>query len=178
MLVFPRGKVGDHWCQICHYQYVELTELEKIEKIREKYDLQIIFILPYDRNTVEAWVQMIPDQLKIIDGWKNPANPEKISKGETAWMYKTRKLFPKQFKIDSTQIPTPFPILIDADRDLSKRLGIFTTYWDYSYVEQNISSIFMIDKNGILQFKYVSQNTFDRPEPQYLFRFIDRMMNN
>jgi hypothetical protein len=21
LLVFPRGKVADHWCQICHYQY-------------------------------------------------------------------------------------------------------------------------------------------------------------
>jgi cytochrome oxidase Cu insertion factor (SCO1/SenC/PrrC family) len=29
LLIFPRGRVGDHWCQICHYQYAELVELEK-----------------------------------------------------------------------------------------------------------------------------------------------------
>jgi peroxiredoxin len=178
MLVFPRGKVSDHWCQICHYQYVELSELEQNDKIEEKNNLKIIFVLPYDRNHVEEWIKIIPKQLRIIENWKNPQNPDKMSDGEKNWMLTTQKLFPKHFVIDSTNIPTHFPILIDAERQLSKSLGIFTTFWDYSYVEQNISSIFLIDKNGILQFKYISQNTFDRPKPEYLLNYIQKMMNN
>jgi peroxiredoxin len=178
MLVFPRGKVSDHWCQICHYQYIELAEMELKEKIQEKNNLQIVFILPYNRELVEEWVKIIPDQMKVIESWKNPANPEKLTEGERNWMNKTRKLFPEKYVIDSANIPTPFPILIDAERQLSKSLGIFTTFWDYSYVEQNISSIFLIDKNGILQFKYVSQNTFDRPKPEYLLNYVKKMMNN
>jgi peroxiredoxin len=178
MLIFPRGRVNDSWCHICHYQYVELADLELKEKIQEKYNLQIIFILPYDRETVDKWVKMMPKQMSDIEGWKHPANPEILTKGEQNWMNMVINIFPNSYVIDSTYIPTPFPILIDADRQLSKSLGIFTTFWDNSYVEQNIASIFLVDKNGILQFKYISQNTFDRPDNEYLFRFIDKMMNN
>jgi hypothetical protein len=32
----------------------------------------------------------------------------------------------------------------------------------------NIPAVFIIDKNGILQFKYISQVTFDRPRFDYL----------
>jgi peroxiredoxin len=176
MLVFPRGKVGDHWCQICHYQYVELAELEINEKMEEQYNLKIVYVLPYDKELVEEWVRIIPEQLKVIENWKNPKDPEKLSEGEKSWMNTTRKLLPKHFDIDPANIPTPFPILIDAERELSKNLGIFTTFWDYSYVEQNISSIFLIDKNGILQFKYIGQNTFDRPKPEYLLNYVKKMM--
>ena len=38
LLIFPRGRVGDHWCQICHYQYAELVELEKKLNLRDKYE--------------------------------------------------------------------------------------------------------------------------------------------
>jgi alkyl hydroperoxide reductase subunit AhpC len=177
MLVFPRGKVADHWCQICHYQYAELADLEMKEKIQGKYNLQIIFILPYDQNTVKNWVNMLPKQMAIIENWKNPGDLDKIAEGQKNWMMKCRKLFPKKFDIDSTNIPKPFPVIADGDRKLSMDLGLFTTYWDNSYVEQNISSIFLIDKNGILQFKYVGQSTFDRPKPEYIFNFIKKIMN-
>jgi len=42
---------------------------------------------------------------------------------------------------------TPFPILIDADRKLSKGLGLFMTEW--------------------------GQNTVDRPEYDYLFKVLE-----
>lgn len=30
MLIFPRGMVKkDYWCQICHYQYADIADLEK-----------------------------------------------------------------------------------------------------------------------------------------------------
>ena len=40
MLIFPRGKVGDHWCQICHYQFAEFADIEKTENFRKKYNRQ------------------------------------------------------------------------------------------------------------------------------------------
>jgi peroxiredoxin len=178
MLVFPRGRVADHWCQICHYQYAELADLETKDKFEEKNNLQVLFILPYNKSTVIKWSKMFPDQLKVIDKWKNPDNQDKISESDKNWMNTTRKLFPKNFKFDSTNIPNQFPILADEEREYSLKLGLFTTFWDYSYVEQNISSVFIIDKNGILQFKYVSQSTMDRPSPEYLLNFIKKMMND
>lgn len=178
LIIFPRGRVDDGWCHICHYQYAEYTDLELKQKIQEKYNLQILFILPYDKEIVEKWVKMLPKQMKDIEGWKHPANPEKLSEGEKNWMKLVLKIFPHSYNIDSTNIPIPFPVLADTDHALSKSLGIYSMQWDNSYVEQNISSIYLVDKNGILQFKYVSQNTFDRPEPQYLFNVIEKLLNN
>jgi alkyl hydroperoxide reductase subunit AhpC len=177
MLIFPRGKVNDSWCHICHYQYAEFSELEQKEKIEEKYNLQILFILPYDLETVEKWVKMLPKQIYDIEGWKNPAEPEKQTEREKNWTKMVREIFPHSYIIDSTNIPNVIPVLIDADHAYSKGLGIYTMQWDNSYVEQNMSSVYLIDKNGILQFKYISQNTFDRPDPKYLLKFIEKMMN-
>ena len=72
MIVFPRGRVADHWCQICHYQYAELAEMEKILQFRKKYNLEVLFVLPYDQATVQHWVDIFPEQMAVIDGWKNP----------------------------------------------------------------------------------------------------------
>lgn len=173
MLIFPRGKVSDHWCQICHYQYVELADLEKTLNIRKKYNLEILFVLPYNAELVKKWVSIFPDQMEVIDKWKNPPKPDSLSKEQKNWMELTRKLFPMNFEFTKDNIPTPFPILIDEDRTLSMKLGIFTTFWDHSYVEQNISSIFILDKEGKVQFKYISQTTIDRPKFDYLFKIMD-----
>ena len=70
----------------------------------------------------------------------------------------------------------PFPVLADADQSLSKSLGLYTLNWDRSYVEQNISTIYLLDKEGVVQFKYHSQTTFDRPTTVYLVKVIDRML--
>jgi peroxiredoxin len=69
-------------------------------------------------------------------------------------------------------VPTPFPILIDAERKLSKGLGIFSTEWSGSKVDQNIPSVYIIDKNGMLKFKYIGQNTWDRPSYENLFKIL------
>ena len=65
---------------------------------------------------------------------------------------------------------------MDADRELSQRLLLFTTSWDGSDVEQNIPTIFILDGDGVVRFKYHSQTTFDRPGYDYLFRVIDRLI--
>ena len=177
MLMFPRGRVGDHWCQICHYQYAELAELEKEKQIREKYDLEILFVLPYSKGEVDEWVEIFPHQMEVIERWKNPPNPDELSPGRKAWMERARAYFPKKFVFDEENIPTAFPVLIDADRKVSKDLGLFTMHWDRSYVEQNISTIYIIDEKGVVQFKYHSQNTFDRPDMDYLVKVLDRMLD-
>jgi peroxiredoxin len=176
MLIFPRGKVNDHWCQICHYQYAELADIEKTQEIRKKYNMEILFVLPYTAEEVKEWVLKFPDQMNVIEGWKNPSPPDKLTDGQKKWMEKTRKLFPKKYEYAKENFPVPFPVLIDDKRSLSMKLGLFTTFWDYSYVEQNMSSVFIIDKEGKLQFKYVSQNTFDRPKFDYLFKIMDCML--
>lgn len=177
LLVFPRGLAGkDHWCHVCNYQYAELVELDRKEKIREALDLEIVFVLPYSREMVEEWVASFPSQLKEIAAWKNPSDPDTLDEQGRARMQRIRRWFPKDFMYEDNRVPTPFPILIDSDRSLTGPLGIFTTEWSGSEIDQNIPTILLLDKQGLVQFKYMSQNTFDRPSPEYLFRFIRRML--
>jgi peroxiredoxin len=173
MLIFPRGKVDDHWCQLCHYQYAELADLENNLKLREKYNLEIIFVLPYNSELVNHWVSIFPDQMAVIDKWKNPPQDGNLSDGQKSWMELIRKLLPKDFHFTKDNIPTPFPILIDSDRSLSMKLGLFTTLFDKSYVEQNIPAIYLLDKDGKVQFKYISQDTIDRPGFDYIIKIMD-----
>jgi peroxiredoxin len=176
MLVFPRGKVDEHWCQLCHYQYAELAELEKELHFQQKYNLTVLIILPYNEDLVKKWIAMFPDQLAQIEKWKHPDNVQNLTQNEKRRFNFWLQLFPKQIPSPVVDGRVPFPVLIDSDRELSMKLGIFTTFWDRSYVEQNISSIFILDKAGIVKFKYVSQSTIDRPKPEYLFKVIEKMV--
>jgi peroxiredoxin len=176
LIVFPRGRVADHWCQICHYQYAELADLEKTLQFRKKYDLEVLFVLPYDKATVEHWVSILPEQMAMIEGWKNPGAEALKDPATASWMEKARLLFPKKFTISKENIPVPFPILIDGERKLSEGLQLFTLFWDRSYVEQNIATVFLLDKEGRVRFKYFSQNTVDRPSAAFLLQFFERML--
>ena len=52
LILFPRGYAAEsHWCTICNYRYVELVELEAKQKIRKNYNLEILFVLPYGKDT-------------------------------------------------------------------------------------------------------------------------------
>jgi alkyl hydroperoxide reductase subunit AhpC len=73
------------------------------------------------------------------------------------------------------KVPTPFPILIDAERTVTKGLGIFTMEWSGRKIEQNIPTVLILDKNGTVQFKYMSQNTIDRPSAKYLRKFLETL---
>lgn len=176
LIIFPRGRVADHWCQICHYQYAELADLELTQQIRKKYNLEIIFVMPYDRATVEHWVSIFPEQMAVLEGWKNPAAEAQKDPATMRWMEMTRRLFPKKFAMTKDNIPTPLPILIDAERKVSEGLQLFTLFWDRSYVEQNIPTILLLDKTGQVRFKYFSQSTIDRPDAAFLLKFIERML--
>lgn len=175
MLVFPRGKVDDHWCQICHYQYAELAALEEENHLRDKYGLVILFVLPYGAEEVKEWVSIFPHQMKVIDGWKNPPEDKKDDASYQDWAKTARILFARDFRFEEGKVQLPFPVLVDAERKLSKGLDLFRTEWDHSKVDQNVSTIFIIDRKGVVVFKYFSQNTMDRPPVDYIVRMLDCM---
>jgi peroxiredoxin len=173
LLIFPRGLAGeDHWCHVCNYQYSELADLELNLNIREKYNLEILFVLPYSKEMVQEWVDKFADQMKDIENWKNPADPDQLDERGKQRLEMMKMYFPKKFLFEKGEIPLPFPVLIDAEREVSKGLGVFTTEWGGSKIDQNIPTIYIIDQEGILQLKYISQNTFDRPGPDYLLDFM------
>ncbi len=176
MIVFPRGRVADHWCQICHYQYAELAELEKTLQFRKKFNLEVLFVLPYDRATVQHWVDIFPEQMAVIEKWKNPTAEELKNPRAKAWMEQVRLLLPKSILVSKKNIPLPFPVLVDGERKLSQGLQLFTMAWDFSYVEQNIATVFILDDEGRVRFKYYSQSTADRPGAEYLLKFAERML--
>jgi len=174
MIIFSRGYAApNYWCTICNYRYVELAELEKAQQFRKKYNVEVLFVFPYSHETVKAWLDALPAQMQKIRETKNPADPGKLDEAGKRRMERWRQFFPKDFSMKQDEIPTPFPVLIDVDRALSKRLGLFQTEWGGGKVDQNIPSVFIVDKNGNLLFKYMGQNTVDRPSYEYLFKVLD-----
>lgn len=176
MLIFPRGFAAEaRWCTIDNYKYAELVDLEKSAEIRRKYDVEVVFVFPYTADVVKQWVESNPDQLDKIKGWKNPSDPDKLDEQGKAQMLRRREMFPKDLSLEKSRVPTPFPLLIDGDRKVSKGLGLFTSEWGGSKVDQCITSVFIVDKRGICQFKYVGQSTTDRPEYAILFKTLDQL---
>lgn len=174
MLIFPRGYAGpDRWCTICNYKYVELVELEKASQIRKKHNLEILFVLPYPRETVKLWLESLSEQMLKIKNWKYPENPEQLDEKGKQSIERYHRLFPGDFMVSKDNIPMPFPVLIDGDHQVSSGLGLFTTSWSGSQVEQNIPAVHLLDEEGILRFKYLSQNTLDRPEYDYLLKILE-----
>jgi len=148
MIIFPRGYAAEnHWCSICNYKYAELVELERTREIRKKYNVEVLIVLPYGPDVVKAWVDVLPEQLDKVKERKYPADPAKLDEKGKKSMEFYRQLFPLDLSVKKGEVSTPFPILIDADRKLSKSLGLFMTEW--------------------------GQNTVDRPEYDYLFTVLD-----
>jgi len=173
MLVFPRGYAAkDHWCNLCNYQYADMVEYDKAKKLRDKYNLEIVYILPYDKETVSDWFSQFPSQLEKIENWKNPKDTSKLNDGQKKWSAFLKKEYPKTFVYTSDNLPAPYPILIDEKRELSRGLDLFRTEWSGQKVEQNIPAIYLIDSNGTVKFKYLGQNTFDRPSMEYIEEII------
>jgi peroxiredoxin len=174
MIIFPRGhSAPGAWCTVCDYKYAELADLEKTSRLRKKYDLEILFVLPYDRDTIKVWLDAFPSQLEKIRQIKYPPDPAKLDAKAKRTMERYREVFPKDPSVPKEFI---FPILIDADRKVSKELDLFRTEWG-SKVDQNIPTTFILDRNGIVRFKYFSQSTIDRPSYEYLFGILDCIMS-
>jgi peroxiredoxin len=174
LLLFPRGYAAkDYWCTICNYQYVELAELEKTRKIREKYNLEILVVFPYTRDVVKTWLEALPAQLESIRNTKNPADPSKLDESGKRRMERWRQLFPADHTLEKGEVLAPFPVLVDGERTLSKSLGLFQTEWSGSKIDQNIPSVYIVDAAGVLQFKYLGQNTVDRPGYDYILKVLE-----
>jgi len=176
LLIFLRGLAGeDHWCHVCNYQYADLAALEQAQAIRKAYNLEIVFVLPYGREQVQQWADKFSDQMQDIENWKNPPDVSKLDDKGKARLELYRKNFPQRYLYEKGKVPLPFPVLLDPERKICKGLGIFSTEWSGSKVDQNVPTLFVIDAQGIVQLKYVSQNTFDRPKAEYLLHFIKKM---
>ncbi|MGZ5514679.1 MAG: redoxin domain-containing protein [Candidatus Aminicenantales bacterium] len=174
LILFPRGYAAEnYWCTICNYRYVELAELEKAKKIQEKYNVEILVVFPYTRDTVKTWLEALPGQLETVRATKNPDDPSKLDEKAKARMERFRQLFPNDYSIEKGTILAPFPILIDGERTLSKKLDLFRHEWSGGKVDQNIPSVYIVDASGILQFKYLGQNTVDRPGYDYLMKVLE-----
>jgi peroxiredoxin len=174
LIVFPRGlSQPDSWCHVCPYQHAELVEYEEEEGFQTRANLEVLFVLPYSHEMVEEWIDAYPQLLRDIEDWKNPPNPGDLDDAGQARVERMKRAFPKTYSATRGQVPNPFPILVDAERVVSQGLGLFSTDWGGSTAEQNIPTVLIIDAEGVLQFKYMSQNTLDRPPLEYLVRVVD-----
>jgi len=174
LIVFPRGYAAEnYWCTICDYYYAELVELERTESVRKKFNLEILYVFPYPKETVQAWVNDLPAQLEKLHGWKYPAEPDKLDEKGKARMERLLKGLPKDLLFKKGEVPLPFPILIDAGHAVTGGLGTYTAEWGGSKIDQNIPTVMLVDADGTLRFKYMGQNTWDRPSYEYLFRQME-----
>lgn len=172
LLVFPRGYAAENrWCSICNYQYAQMLDLDK--KLKGKVELQILYIFPYSEEKTHEWFDAFPDQMTYIESMKTPKDDSEQSKRRAEF---AKNYFTVKYEFKKGEVPTPFPILIDSARTVSKSLGLFQTEWGGSKVEQNIPAVFLLDKNGILKFKYIGQSTADRPSVNYLMNIIEKLL--
>jgi len=176
LIIFPRGKVDDTWCWICHYQYAELADLEAKLQLRKTFDLEILFVLPYGEAEVRHWTEIFQSQMKVIEGYVNPPGFDQFPARRKEMVKRMRQSFSKASEFGKSPLPTPFPILYDKDQAVSKMLGLFTTNWDDSAVDQNIPTIYLLSPSGDVRFKYMSQITFDRPNADYLIKILEKLI--
>jgi len=175
LLMFPRGWLGTAWCTYCPYQYLELEALEKAEGIRQSLNLDIAFVMPYSSDRIKDWMEKFPDAETNVEGIKNPQPPAAAGSLQEKYAAWAKSSFPKTFSVTKDSPHTLIPVLVDEQRTLSRMLKIFTGFWDGVTSEQNIATALIIDKNGILQFKYVGQMTEDRPTVDFILKLIKGM---
>jgi len=174
IIIVPRVYAAEgRWCTICNYQYADAVEMEKTSGLRQKFNAEILFLFPFDKNVVTEFLAVIPAQLEKIKGWKYPAEPDKLDRQGQERMERRKKFFPKDLSLKEGEVPRPFPLLLDAERLVTKPLGVFATEWTGSKTAQGIPTVFILDKDGLLRFKYISQTTADRPSWAYLMKILE-----
>jgi peroxiredoxin len=176
MLIFPRGKVTPEvWCPICHYQYLEIVTVEEREKLREKYNMEIFFVLPYSIDSLQHWIDAFPQSLQSINNWKFPDDEANITENVREWMEYAREFFPYSFDYSADEFELKLPVLFDSDRMVSEGLMLFREEWGGTTVAQNVPTIFILDQEGKVKFKYFSQYTNDRPDAKYIVKYLENM---
>ena len=176
LLVFPRGYYDkDVWCDICAYEYLDLVDEFYKNRLTEKYNLDLVIILPYDKNTIEKWLIDLPEVYASLEAGKHLADTLTNEKAMT-WVRFANNHYPKTFTIKKGETPQPFKILMDEKHELSERLEIFRTEWWGTNVEQNLPTFILLDTDGKVVFKYISQHTIDRPTSGYLITIMDALI--
>ena len=177
LLVFPRVfyATGDD-CSICGYQYAELADAWQAGKWRNKYNLEVLYVFPFSPEVTRAWLARVPAMLETVEGWKNPSAEDLKNEQAKRWMDITRQAYPKKYAFTAETLPMPFKIVIDEQRELSKGLDLFREEWSGGKGEQNIPSVFLLDKAGVVQFKLVGQHTLDRPTAAYLEKIMKAVL--
>lgn len=177
LLISSRGRYTDtNWCTICDYQYADFANIELTKNIRAKYNLEIVFLMPYEKETLNDWEKNFPNEMKKIETWKYPVNPDSLTDNQKSWMEFTRANYPKKFDFTGKNVPLPLPVLMDDKQEVSKGLDLFRTEVGKSKTAQNIPAVYLIDKDGIIRFKYISQNTTDRPTSAYIIEMIEKLL--
>ncbi len=163
LLMFPRGWVGTAWCSYCPYQYLELERRIKESDLKSKYNLEVAFVMPYGDDRVKNWLETMPQAMNQVETIKNPQPQPPAGSVQAEYAAWARKTCPIKFDVKKDDPHTTIPVLTDQDRTLSRQIKIFTSFWDGASSEQNRATVLVIDKNGVLQLKYVGQMTEDRP---------------
>jgi peroxiredoxin len=177
LLVFPRGYYDkDIWCDICAYEYLDLVDEFHNKKLAEKYNLEVVIILPYDTSTIRQWLYDLPEVYESLESGKHLADTLTNEKAMT-WVHFANKHYPKTFTIKKGETPQPFKILSDEKHELSERLDIFRSEWWGTTVNQNMPTFILLNKNGTVVFKYISQHTIDRPTMGYLTTIMDVLIH-
>jgi len=174
VLIVPRFMAAPgSYCTIDDYQYLDIVDAEKMNQLQKKYNAEIVYLFPFGKDEVSKRLTSLPEQMDKIKSAKYPPDLSKLDDKGKARMERWRKVFPKDFSLKPGEVPTPFPILLDADRKIAKGLGVFASEWSGSKVEQGIPSVFIIDAQGRLMFKYIGQSPADRPSPEYLGNILE-----
>ncbi len=179
LLVFPRGRVlSNLWCPICYYQYAELAESDKLNKLVKNGELEVFYVMPYPKDTIDSWYGSVNGGLAAVESWKHPKDYETLTSENPAkrWADYAREFFPQTFTYEEGKMPLPIPILLDADKVISKALVLNTEEWGGTKTNQNMPTVFLLDKNGVIKFKYHSQYTNDRPTIDYILEYYSKMM--
>nr|NQU90858.1 hypothetical protein [Bacteroidota bacterium] len=114
--------------------------------------------------------------MQTIENWKNPTGYDTLTGAPKRWADYVREFFPEYYNYPGGEIDIPLPILMDEDKNVSKGLYQFTKEWGGTKADQNMPTVFLLDKDGVIQFKYHSQYTNDRPTAEYIERIIKRML--
>lgn len=181
LLVFPRVFYAENgFCTLCNYQYAELVDLELKQQIRKKHGVEVLFVLPFGADVAGRWLEVLPGELQKVHDYKHPKDPAALDeKGKNRMRIFSeacpKDILAKDLETKPGEVARPFPILLDADRRLSKGLDLFRTEWTGGKGDQNIPAVFVLDGKGVVRFKYVSQNTLDRPSAAHLLGELARL---
>jgi peroxiredoxin len=177
MLVFPRVFYAvDGDCSICGYQYAELADQIQAGKWKERFNLDVLYVFPFSVEVTRSWIARIPTMLEAVEGWKNPKAEDLKNEATKRWMDLARQAYPRKYAFATAAVPMPFTVLVDEKRELSKGLDLFREEWSGGKGDQNIPAIFILDRDGVVQFKFIGQHTVDRPSALYLEKMMQSVL--